>query len=95
MARQPAASPGQPSRAGQPAQPPGRGRPAARPRADPARRVALDVLRATRERDAYANLLLPALLRERGLTGRDAALATELCYGTLRGLGTYLSLIHI
>jgi 16S rRNA (cytosine967-C5)-methyltransferase len=55
--------------------------------------VALDVLRATRERDAYANLLLPALLRERGLTGRDAALATELCYGTLRGLGTYDAVI--
>jgi 16S rRNA (cytosine967-C5)-methyltransferase len=55
--------------------------------------VALDVLRATRERDAYANLLLPALLRERGLAGRDAALATELCYGTLRGLGTYDAVI--
>ncbi|GAA3153525.1 transcription antitermination factor NusB [Planomonospora alba] len=41
------------------------------------------------ERDAYANLLMPALLRERGLSGRDAGLATELAYGTLRGLGTY------
>jgi len=92
MARQPAGSPGQPSRASQPAQP-GRRRAAASPRADPARRVALDVLRATRERGAYANLLLPALLRERGLTGRDAALATELCYGTLRGLGTYDAVI--
>ena len=51
------------------------------------------MLRATRERDAYANLLLPALLRERGLTSRDAALATELCYGTLRGLGTYDAVI--
>jgi 16S rRNA (cytosine967-C5)-methyltransferase len=59
-----------------------------RPR-DPARRAALDVLRAVDERDAYANLLLPSLLRERGLTGRDAALATELTYGTLRGRGTY------
>ena len=47
-------------------------------RTDPARLVAFEVLRAVRERDAYANLLLPALLRERGLTGRDAALATEL-----------------
>jgi 16S rRNA (cytosine967-C5)-methyltransferase len=55
--------------------------------------VALDVLRATRERDAYANLLLPALLRGRGLTGRDAALANELTYGTLRGLGTYDAVI--
>ncbi|GIH97155.1 rRNA cytosine-C5-methyltransferase [Planobispora siamensis] len=41
------------------------------------------------ERDAYANLLMPVLLRERGLSGRDAGLATELAYGTLRGLGTY------
>jgi 16S rRNA (cytosine967-C5)-methyltransferase len=70
------------------------GRPAnqsrvARPRTDPARRVAYDVLRAVADRDAYANLLLPALLTERGLTGRDAAFATELTYGTLRGRGTY------
>jgi 16S rRNA (cytosine967-C5)-methyltransferase len=47
------------------------------------------VLRAVADRDAYANLLLPALLAERGLHGRDAALATELAYGTLRGRGTY------
>ena len=47
------------------------------------------MLRAVAERDAYANLLLPALLSERGLTGRDAAFATELTYGTLRGRGTY------
>jgi 16S rRNA (cytosine967-C5)-methyltransferase len=60
-----------------------------RPRADPARHAAYDVLRAVADRDAYANLLLPALLRERGLTGRDAAFATELTYGTLRGRGTY------
>src|SRR4029077_4382039 len=62
-------------------------------RIDPARLVAFDVLRAVRERDAYANLLLPNLLRERGLTGRDAALATELSYGTLRGQGTYDAVI--
>jgi 16S rRNA (cytosine(967)-C(5))-methyltransferase len=51
--------------------------------------VAYDVLRAVADRDAYANLLLPSLLAERGLTGRDAAFATELTYGTLRGRGTY------
>jgi 16S rRNA (cytosine967-C5)-methyltransferase len=62
---------------------------AARPRTDPARRAAYDVLRAVADRDAYANLLLPALLAERGLTGRDAAFATELTYGTLRGRGSY------
>jgi 16S rRNA (cytosine967-C5)-methyltransferase len=63
--------------------------PAGRPRTDPARRAAYDVLRAVADRDAYANLLLPAILAERGLTGRDAAFATELTYGTLRGRGTY------
>src|SRR6266700_3132962 len=57
-------------------------------RADP-RRTAYDVLAAVHEREAYANLLLPRLLAERGLAGRDAALATELTYGTLRGQGSY------
>ena len=45
------------------------------------------MLRAVSERDAYANLALPALLRERGITGRDAAFATELAYGTCRTRG--------
>ena len=66
---------------------------AARRRVGPARLVAFEVVRAVRERDAYANLLLPALLHEQGLTGRDAALATELSYGTLRGQGTYDAVI--
>jgi 16S rRNA (cytosine967-C5)-methyltransferase len=56
-------------------------------RKDPARLVAYDVLRAVREDDAYANLVLPRLLRDRRLEGRDAALATELAYGTLRAKG--------
>nr|WP_182887857.1 transcription antitermination factor NusB [Microbispora sp. H10885] len=63
----------------------GRGRP---PR-DEARNAAYDLMRAVDERDAYANLLMPTLLRQRRISGRDAALATELAYGTLRGLGTY------
>lgn len=54
-----------------------------------ARRAALDTLTAVAERDAYANLVLPGLLRSRGLTGAEAARATDLAYGTLRGLGTY------
>ncbi|MFD9892740.1 RsmB/NOP family class I SAM-dependent RNA methyltransferase [Amycolatopsis sp. NPDC059027] len=73
---------------------PQRGRPAPRkegprrpPEVDPARQVAFDVLRAVRERDAYANLVLPDLLRERRITGRDAALATELTYGASRAQG--------
>jgi 16S rRNA (cytosine967-C5)-methyltransferase len=60
-----------------------------RPQPDAARLAAFDLLRAVDERDAYANLTLPGLLRERGLQGRDAAFATELGYGTLRGQGTY------
>lgn len=65
-------------------------RPAARraSRPDPARRAAYDVLVAVRERAAYANLLLPGLLRERDISGRDAAFATELAYGALRSQGT-------
>ncbi|GAA0931129.1 RsmB/NOP family class I SAM-dependent RNA methyltransferase [Nonomuraea longicatena] len=66
-----------------------------RPVRDDARNTAYDVIRAVDERDAYANLLMPRLLRERGLTGRDAALATELAYGTLRGLGTYDAVIEV
>jgi 16S rRNA (cytosine967-C5)-methyltransferase len=54
---------------------------------DPARTAARDVLRAVRDRDAYANLVLPALLRERKLDSRDAALATELTYGAARAQG--------
>jgi len=62
-------------------------RPPRRKQLDPARRAAFDVLRAVSERDAYANLALPALLRERGISGRDAAFATELTYGTCRVRG--------
>lgn len=54
---------------------------------DPARRAAFDVLRAVSDRDAYANLALPALLAERGISGRDAAFATELTYGACRTRG--------
>ena len=56
---------------------------------DPARRAAYDTLRAVSGHDAYANLVLPGLLTERRLDARDAALATELAYGTLRAQGTY------
>jgi 16S rRNA (cytosine967-C5)-methyltransferase len=68
---------------------PDRGRPYRRPQPDAPRRATFDVLRAVAERDAYANLALPEVLAERRLEGRDAAFATELTYGTLRGQGTY------
>ena len=47
-------------------------------RIDAPRLAAYDVLRAVREDDAYANLVLPQLLRERRIEGRDAAFVTEL-----------------
>jgi len=67
--------------------PRGRENPAGPPSGDPARQAAFDLLTAVRERDAYANLLLPSILRRYGLRDRDAALATELGYGTLRAQG--------
>ncbi len=62
-------------------------------RVDPARLAAWEVLRAVEQDDAYANLVLPARLTARGLTGRDAAFATELAAGTLRRQGTYDAII--
>lgn len=60
-----------------------------------ARRVALEVLQAVREDDAYANLLLPARIRRAELTAQDAGFATELCYGTLRMRGLYDAIIAL
>jgi 16S rRNA (cytosine967-C5)-methyltransferase len=67
--------------------PRGRQGPNRPPTGDPAREAALDTLRAVREDAAYANLVLPSLLRERRISGRDAALATELAYGACRAQG--------
>ncbi|MGW1028302.1 RsmB/NOP family class I SAM-dependent RNA methyltransferase [Streptomyces sp. NPDC002577] len=77
--------------------PQGKGKPYRRPKKDPVRILAFEALRAVDERDAYANLVLPPLLRKArekdGFDGRDAALATELVYGTLRRQGTYDAII--
>jgi len=59
-----------------------------RPVVDPARAAAYEALLAVHRDGAYANIVLPQILRERGVVGRDAAFATEITYGTLRGLGT-------
>ena len=67
--------------------PRGRSGPSRPPQGDPAREAALDTLRAVREDGAYANLTLPRLLRERRVSGRDAALATDLAYGACRAQG--------
>lgn len=84
----------------QPRRPRRPAKPYRRPKKDPVRVLAFEALRAVDERDAYANLVLPPLLRKaRGNEGpekfdaRDAALATELVYGTLRRQGTYDAVI--
>ncbi len=63
-------------------------RPVRRTPLDGARLTAYDVLDGVSAREAYANLLLPQLLRERDLEPRDAAFATQLAYGALRAQGT-------
>ncbi|NUK51316.1 rRNA cytosine-C5-methyltransferase [Streptomyces lunaelactis] len=72
-------------------------KPYRRPQKDPVRILAFEALRAVDERDAYANLVLPPLLKKArekdDFDGRDAALATELVYGTLRRQGTYDAII--
>ena len=47
------------------------------------------MVRSVHAEDAYANLVLPARIRQARLDRRDAGFATELAYGTLRGLGLY------
>jgi 16S rRNA (cytosine967-C5)-methyltransferase len=64
-------------------------------RVQPARRIALEVIMAVRETDAYANLLLPVKLERARLNAQDAALATELTYGTLRQQGYYDAVIEL
>ncbi|WP_406154720.1 RsmB/NOP family class I SAM-dependent RNA methyltransferase [Streptomyces sp. NBC_01023] len=87
--RRPAQQPGQ--------QPKQHSKPYRRPQKDPVRLLAFEVLRAVDDRDAYANLVLPPLLKKArekpDFDGRDAALATELVYGTLRRQGTYDAVI--
>lgn len=67
---------------------PSRGR-QSRPRPDPARTAALQVLRTVRVEEGYANLVLPAVLAQHRLAGRDAAFVTELASGTIRRQLTY------
>ena len=63
--------------------------------ASASRRVAYETIRAVNEADAYANLLLPKAIARARLDTADAALATELTYGTLRRQGTYDAVIRI
>ncbi len=61
---------------------------------DPARLTAYLTMRAV-DLGAYANLELPIQVREARLSTRDAAFATELCYGTLRMQGLYDAIIAV
>jgi 16S rRNA (cytosine967-C5)-methyltransferase len=61
---------------------------------DPPRGTAYDVLKAVRVDDAYANLVLPTLIARDRLAGRDAAFATELASGAIRGRGLYEPVIR-
>jgi 16S rRNA (cytosine967-C5)-methyltransferase len=56
---------------------------------DAPRAAAYDVLKAVRLDGAYTNLVLPKVLAEHGLAGRDAAFVTELVSGTIRRQGSY------
>jgi 16S rRNA (cytosine967-C5)-methyltransferase len=60
---------------------------------DAARQTSFDALRLVDSADAYLNLALADLLAERGLTGRDAAFATELTHGATRLQGSYLAIL--
>ncbi len=64
-------------------------------RVSPARIVAYEVLEAVRDDEAYANLLLPKRIERSKLSPADAALATELTYGTLRMQGYYDRIIEL
>lgn len=57
------------------------------------REAALDLLQSVGNDDAYANIVWPGILQRRELTGRDAAFATDLAYGTLRMQGLYDAII--
>lgn len=64
-------------------------------RVSPARIVAYEVLEAVRTDEAYANLLMPKRIERSRLSRDDAALATELGYGTLRMQGFYDAVIAL
>lgn len=52
------------------------------------REVALDILTAVDQHQAYSNLLLNKSLQKHALDRADAALATEIVYGTIQRLNT-------
>lgn len=63
-------------------------------RTDKARLTAYTAMREIAD-GAYANLVLPGLLREKHLTGRDAGFTTELVYGATRLRGLYDEVVAV
>lgn len=59
----------------------------------PARDVAFACVMAVSTEDAYANLIMPTLIKQAQLDARDAGFATELAYGALRMRGLYDAII--
>lgn len=60
-----------------------------------ARKAALACVLAVVEEDAYANIAMSSIVRDAGLSQRDAAFATELAYGSLRMSGFYDEVIAV
>lgn len=61
---------------------------------DKARLTAYECLHAVRTEEAYANIVLPTLIKKNYLNKRDAAFATELSYGTIRMFALYDAIIE-
>jgi len=59
-----------------------------------ARQVAFDLLNKVTNDDAYANLLMPALLTKSGLDTRESAFAQELGFSTIRWQLSYDSILN-
>ena len=55
--------------------------------------IALELLDRVFNEDAYANLLLPRLLKDRRVDSRDAGLTQEIAYGTIRHKNTLDAII--
>ena len=58
------------------------------------REVAFDLLNRIQSDDAYANLLLPTLIKRAKLDSRDAAFVQELAFGTIRNWLLYEKIIE-
>jgi len=58
------------------------------------RDIAFELLSRIENDDAYANLLLPVLLKRAGVEGRDAGFVQELAFGTIRNRLLYEKIIQ-